>query len=406
MDYDVLIAGAGPAGTTAGTLLAREGRRVLIADKATFPRDKTCGDAISGKSVDALKALGLIDQMQDGPTIDSWGILFSSAAGDEVAIPFTKDYSKPVPPGYLATRVDFDNLLLETAVESGCTVWQNTAVTGLVRNGEAVTGMTVKRDGEVHTLNAPLVLGADGAYSVVARELGMTQLDEDHYYASVRGYYEGVTGFLDHHFIELHFVEEAAPGYFWIFPMPDGKANVGLVVLSRTVKQKGLKLKRLLADMIAHPRFAARFANARPLGTPKGWGLPLASKPKPMAGDGWMLLGDAASLIDPFTGEGIGNAMVSGMHAAQWAGKALDTGDASKALLSGYEADVLAVLKDEIRISTTLQRMLRWKWLFNTVIRKASRSDELADTISCMFDDLGARSRLTSPMFYLRLMMA
>src|SRR5690606_39800877 len=102
-----------------------------------------------------------------------------------------------------------------------------------------------------------------------------------------------------------------------------------------------------------------RFADARPVGRVVGWGLPMGSEPRPMAGDGWMLVGDAASLIDPFTGEGIGNAMLSGMHAAEWALRACEAGDFSDAFLRGYEREVLGALKNELKLSHTLQRLLR-----------------------------------------------
>ena len=125
-----------------------------------------------------------------------------------------------------------------------------------------------------------------------------------------------------------------------------------------------------------------------------------------MAGDGWMLVGDAASLIDPFTGEGIGNAMVSGWRAGEWAARAIEAGRFDKSFLMDYESEVLDRLRNELRLSHMMQRLGNWKWLLDTVIRKASRSEELADLISCMFDDLDERRRLVSPLFYLRVLKA
>ena len=119
-----------------------------------------------------------------------------------------------------------------------------------------------------------------------------------------------------------------------------------------------------------------------------------------------MLVGDAASLIDPFTGEGIGNAMLSGMHAAIWAGKAHAADDFSASFLRRYENSVFSELRRELRLSHTLQRMLSWHGLVDLVIRKAARSTDLASAISSMFDDLGARRNLLSPRFYWRVMRA
>jgi flavin-dependent dehydrogenase len=126
--------------------------------------------------------------------------------------------------------------------------------------------------------------------------------------------------------------------------------------------------------LVAHPRFQDRFANAQRIGPVKGWGLPLGSKPRPMAGDGWLLVGDAASLIDPFTGEGIGNAMIGGLKAAEWAARAQAAGDYSAHFLHGFEQEVMDRLRNELHLSHMMQRLSFWKWLLNAVIRKASRS--------------------------------
>ena len=404
--YDAVIVGAGPGGATAAAVMARRGLRPLLLDKDAFPRDKICGDALSGKTVDVMKRLGMIDALLATTQIDSWGVTFSGPYGDEAAIPFTKALDKPVAPGFVCDRVTFDKLVFDQAVEAGAEVWTGASVTGLLREGAKVVGVRVKRGGVEEEVRAPITVGADGAYSVVVRELGMDQLHETHYCAGLRWYWEGVTGFHERTHIEIHFVDEAIPGYFWIFPMADGRANVGLGMLSRIVKKRDIKLKPLLEQLVEHPRFRERFAGGRPLEKMRGWGLPLGSKPRPLAGDGWMLVGDAGSLIDPFTGEGIGNAMVSAEKAAEWTQRAREAGDTSAAFLAGYGQDVLDYLGDELRLSHAMQRLGRWKWLLNKVIAKAARSPEVADAISMMFDDEEQREQLISPLFYLRLLAA
>ena len=404
--YDALIVGAGPGGATAAAVLARAGLRPLLLDKATFPRDKICGDAISGKSVDVMKRLGMMDALAEAEQVGSWGVTFSGPYGDEVAIPFTKELDQPIAPGYVCTRLEFDNLVFERAVEAGAEIWQDAKVTGLLREGSKVVGVTVEHEGAAKEVRAPVTIGADGPYSTVVRALGMDQLDERHYCAGLRSYWRGVTGFHERNHVELHFVDEAIPGYFWIFPLPNGMANVGIGMLSSEIKKRDIKLKPLLDLLVDHPRFRHRFTNAERVSKVQGWGLPLGSKPRTMHGDGWMLVGDAASLIDPFTGEGIGNAMVSGEKAAHWVAKAHAASDFSASFLKGFEEDVLGYLGDELKLSHAMQRLGNWKWLLNTVIRKASRSDELADAISAMFDDESQRKKLISPLFYLRVLTA
>lgn len=405
--YDAIVVGAGPGGCTAATIMARSGLRVVLLEKERFPRDKICGDAISGKSVEVLKELGLLEKTEQAESIVSWGATFSSPRGDVVSIPFTNVLDRPTPPGFVCARTEFDQILFDAAVDSGVEVRQDTRVTGLLRNGQTVIGVSMSTpDNRKESIEAPVTIGADGAYSVVSRELGINQLDERHYVAGIRTYYRNVSGFHERNYIELHFVDDVLPGYFWIFPMANGRANVGLGMLSSVIKKKNIRLKELLEQMTKHPRFAHRFEHAEKLAPTKGWGLPLGSRPRPMAGDGWMLVGDAASLIDPFTGEGIGNAMVSGMKAAEWVSRAVSEHDFSKSFLSGYQHDVLDQLKSELRLGQNMQRLLNWKWLLNQVIAKASRSPDMSRAISYMFEDMSEREKLVSPLFYLRLLFA
>ena len=403
--FDFVIIGAGPAGATAALFAHRKGLKVLLVDKAVFPRDKICGDAISGKSVSILKRLNLLEKLQNAESVDSYGVTFSGPYGDEVPIPFKKE---PIleSPGYIARREVFDNLLAQEVITEGITFWQNATFKGLIQENERVKGVIIEKEGAEIKVEAPLVLGADGAYSQVAKALGFTQLDEKHYSAGLRVYYQDVVGFHPKNHVELHFVAEAIPGYFWIFPMENGLANVGVGMLSHEIKKNDIKLKELLDKMLKHPKFAHRFAQAKPLGNVKGWGLPLGSKPRPLCGNGWMLSGDAASLIDPFTGEGIGNAMLSGESAAKWAYEAHQKQRFSEDILKNYEAEVLRKLSSELKISYILLKLTKWKWLMNTVIKKASRNPEIADAISMMFDDHNERKKLATFSFYWKVLSA
>jgi flavin-dependent dehydrogenase len=148
-----------------------------------------------------------------------------------------------------------------------------------------------------------------------------------------------------------------------------------------------------------HPQLKERFASAQREGPIQGMGLPLASKRWPISGEGYLLVGDAAHLIDPFTGEGISHAMISGVHAADVAAVHLSAGSA----LNEYDARVWKRLGKELAISTRLQQLADRPWLFNFVVGRAVRNPAIADTISSMFNDLNVREQLKRPGFYLRL---
>ncbi|HUR70272.1 MAG TPA: geranylgeranyl reductase family protein [Candidatus Thermoplasmatota archaeon] len=412
--YDVIVVGGGPGGSTTATFLAREGHRVLLLEKATFPRDKVCGDAISGKSASVLREMGIADVVEEAPHAIAEGVLFSGPKGDLVQIPFPKDIDPTgiknskkynyVTAGYVSRRLVYDDILFQHAkAQKSVTTIEDVEVSGLLREGPRVTGVRMKDGRE---FRAPLVIGADGAMSVVAKEVGAFERDHDHWIGAFRVYYQGVTGMSND--IEIHFVDGLIPGYFWIFPLDNGLANVGSGMIETDLQDK-TKSIRLIEDtyriMREHPMFKERFANAKEVdGSRRGWLLPLGSKHRPIAGDGWMLVGDAAALIDPFSGEGIGNAMVSGRLAAAQATKALAARDFSKAMLFAYESAVRSELDRELQMSYKLQKLGRRTWLLNFVLRRAARSERVRNTISAMLADREKKENFGSFFFYLRLL--
>ncbi len=161
-------------------------------------------------------------------------------------------------------------------------------------------------------------------------------------------------------------------------------------------------LRKLLTE---HPQLRHRFVAAQIEGAIQGMGLPLASKRLALSGDGYLLVGDAGHLIDPFTGEGISHAMISGVHAAEVAAKAIRSGDASAGRLKEHDERVWRRLGKELAISTRLQQLADKPWLFDFVVDRANRNPALADTISSMFTDLDLRERLKRPGFYMDLVL-
>ena len=406
---DICILGAGPGGATAALHLAKAGQRVLLLDRATFPRDKTCGDALSGKVVNELRRLdpALPEQLATAPAqVPSWGISFFAPNGRAVRVPFRLPYDPATEraPGYVAKRIDFDNFLVEQ-------VRQRPEID--FREGVDVARHERLPDGRWRLLaadgtevaTAKLLLVANGAQSAFARQVGGHVLEPRHHSAGLRAYYRGVTGLHPDNFVELHFLKEFLPGYLWIFPLPNGQTNVGVGMRSDKVAQHKINLRARLDDILAtHPLFKGRFENAERLGPVKGFGLPLGSKRRPLSGPGYLLLGDAGSLIDPFTGEGISHAMVSGRHAADWATRAARAQDFSPEFLKSYDAAVYNRLWQELRLSRTMQRLLAYPWLFDFVANRATRNPALAKTLTNMFLDLDLREDLRRPGFYLKLL--
>lgn len=349
---------------------------------------------------------GLPEQLAAAPMqVPAWGIDFFAPNGKRLSVPFkTATSYATTTVGHVAKRLDFDNFLIEE-VRRRPEIELLEGV-DIVRHERTTAGRwhLATADGSVQ-ISAKLLLVANGAQSAFARQIAGHSMEPAHHCAGLRTYYQGVRGLNPQNFIELHFLKEFLPGYLWIFPLPNGQANVGVGMLTQAVSEKKVNLRERLNDMLAtHPALKDRFAGAERLGSVRGFGLPLGSKRRALSGEGYLLLGDAGSLIDPFTGEGISHAMVSGRHAADWSAQAIAANNVSVSFLRQYDAAVYRRLGQELRLSHTMQRLLNYPWLFNFVANRAVNNATLAETLSNMFLDLDLRERLRQPSFYLKLL--
>lgn len=384
----------------------------MVLEQASFPRDKVCGDALSGKVLSELRRLapalpGML--ATEATQVPSWGIAFVAPGGETLRVPFKPQFDKQVDaaPGHLMRRLDFDHLLArQVRAEPLIDLREHTPVASWQQHSLAEGGgFTLLGREEQPLARARLVIAADGAQSRFARLVGGHAREPAHHCAGLRAYYRGVTGLDPDNFIELHFLRDFLPGYLWIFPLANGAANVGVGMLTSAVSKKKVNLRQRLQEILREePTLRARFANATLEGPVQGFGLPLGSKVRALSGDHYLLVGDAASLIDPFSGEGISNALIAGRHAADWAGRALDAGNLSADFLKGYDAAVYRRLGPELRVSRRLQQLLALPRLFDAVVRRANRNPALAGLISSMFSDLDLRQQLRSPAFYGRLL--
>ena len=405
LEHEICIVGAGPGGVMAALFLAKAGIPSLIIDQAKFPRDKICGDALSAKCADILQKLNpdiLPDFKKHDFQISSDGVNFVAPNLEVLRLKFggSGPGNKKVG-GFIAKRFDLDHYLFQLmAQEPLITVLEETPAQQFTRMDDGWQIQTP--DIRIQT---KLLLDASGAQSAFARHHAGIQKEENHFSAGLRVYYKNVKGMDPDNFIELHFLKELLPGYFWIFPLPNGEANVGIGVRSDVVRKRRMNLKTELKKIIEeHPVISKRFEGATPIDTVRGYGLPLGSKQRKLSGDQYLLLGDAASLIDPFTGEGIGNAMISGMKAAEIILAARAKGIYDAEALAGYDAAIYRRLGKEFAISTKFLELVRYQWLFNFIVRKANRNATLRETMGCMFESVDLRRKLKNPLFFLKLL--
>lgn len=350
-NFDIIIAGAGPAGCTAALALKDSGLKVVMLERATFPRDKVCGDAIPARAINTLHKIS----PDLSAAFNGFDKRLLTRHTDVVYNSKVLKLHWQIP-AYTCSRMDFDNHLFQLVQQYTDTVIvQDAQVATVVPNNSGYT-LTDKKG---NTYHARLVIGADGAQSPTAKQLTTTTLDREHHIGAVRAYYRGVDK-LDIDKTEMYMHKGFIPGYFWIFPVAGGMANVGFGMVSADIANRKINLKQMFYDFIeAVPDLKIRFANAELQGKLDGHSLPLGSRRVQMSGAGFMLCGDAASLIDPLTGEGIGNAMASGRLAAMQAIDCFRLSDFTAAHMQAYEAAVWKELGDELLLRTRAQKIFR-----------------------------------------------
>src|SRR5258706_6432128 len=300
-EFDVIICGAGPAGCTCALSLADSGLSVAVLEKSSFPRDKTCGDAVAAYVPQVLATINssLTRSLEDFTERVSVNTCRLVAPNHKA---FDLHFSQT---GFISRRIDWDNFLFEKAsAQNNTTFFLNHTINDVTITNDGVTVMAGNTE-----FKAKMVIGCDGAHSVMNRKITGTRPDPDHHCGAVRAYYSNVSGIADHTF-EIHLIKDLLPGYFWIFPVKNNLANVGLGILSSVISKRRMDLRASLQKVVEEmPYISDRFKNAERIGKIEGFGLPLGSRKVPMSGDRFMLCGDAASLIDPLSGVCIGQAI-------------------------------------------------------------------------------------------------
>lgn len=345
---DAVVAGAGPAGCAAAITLARAGARVVLLDKARFPRDKCCGDGLTGGALRRLEALGL-----DPGTVASWvridEVVLRSPAGREVPLRLPADATHAA----VATRSDLDAALVELAGRQ--------PGVGL-RTGSALEAVTATGDGVlVDTPNGPVrtdyVIAADGAWSPTRKALSPTG-GVDAYrgeWHAMRQYFTDPGGTSDRR-LWVWFDPDLLPAYAWSFPVGGSRLNFGVGVLRRTGWKSG-SMAKLWSGLLHRPHIRRVLGAAEPEAAVRAWPIPASGDRSLLAGAGGRILytGDAARLADPMTGEGIGQALESGTAAAR---AVLAAGASGPAAVERHYRSALRGLHVDNRLAAALSGVL------------------------------------------------
>jgi len=342
IDFDVIVCGAGPSGAVASLFLSQQGVRHLIIDQSVFPRAKVCGDGITPLCSTILQQVipevnnhfeekGKVKRIKN---IRIYG--FNKNYADLKTADFVSEEKNLL---YTISRFIFDDYLVQHVKQKQeATLWENTKLTGYSIGEDGVLLQVIK-DGLPVEVSAKLIIAADGDRSIFRKRIFKTAIDRDQMVAAVRTYFKNVIPSGNNDLLEVYVFKEVMPGYFWIFPMADGTHNVGLGITSDVIQASKINLRKLLDELICnHPLLKERFKYAQKIHSIEGSGLPIMMEKAPKLSDTRILLtGDAGSLADPISGEGIGPGIVSGKYAALVAADAVKVSDFSAEFLQKYD---------------------------------------------------------------------
>lgn len=382
-EREVIVVGAGPAGAMTATILAQQGRDVLLLDKDGFPRDKTCGDAVPAGAIERMWKYGMkekIDTAVDkGEFYPLSGMMLVSPKGHELHAHFQDDDKGA--DSYVAPRMYFDHVIQRQAVESGAEFCRAQVKSPIIEDGKVV-GVTARTNGSTTDFRSSIVVGADGVTSAIARNLRPKEKQhlDKHRAVAIRAYIDDIEEIPGE--VEFYLYDEILPGYAWIFPLGDDKANIGLGMRLDVFRQHKANLEKMLTDFLAMPAIRKRLKRGGQVHNIASWQLNFGSqKNLQTTFDGAILVGDAAGFINPLTGGGIHNSIISAELAANVIEDALQKGDTSREALKIYEQQCHNEMWESMMTAYRFQRsFMYFPVLVDILVRFGKQSSKLTQT--------------------------
>ncbi len=373
--FDVIISGAGPAGCTAALALGSSGLKTLLVEKKKFPREKICGDAIPAYVPKVLRTINhdyaeAFEKLTPGKKVNTCRIVAPDKNILDLVFP---EY------GFICKRIDLDNFLFRLVSEiSDIKILQGTDVKDVQADDDYFTVKT----GNGLSLKSRLIIGCDGATSSTREKLSGVKYDPASFSFAVRTYFRNVKDIPEETF-ELHYLKDYLPGYLWIFPLPGNISNAGLGIPFKMIAEKKINPKKEFLKIIDnYPGIKERFSDAEMVGSLRGSLLPLCFRKNEISGAGFMLCGDAALLADPFTGGGIGQAMISGRYAGWHARECFKNNDFSKDFMKKYDDTLYQKIWKENKSHLIIRNLIfKYPGRINAVVKAGSGNTTIGKAI-------------------------
>jgi menaquinone-9 beta-reductase len=396
LSTDVVVVGGGPAGSATALWLARAGVAVTLLERARYPRHKACAEYMSPGVVAELRRLGAGDQVERaaGARLDGFTLY---AEGGSFTGRFAGAPANGVPRSAIGISRDrLDSILAETAAGEGVDLCTDVQVTDLIWRDGRVAGVRARSHGREQTLNARLVIGADGIRSVVAHRLGALEVRAGMRRVALVAHLGGIEGLSGRG--EMHV---GTDGYCGVAPLGGGIANVALVV--RDASSIHGQPERFFNQRLAtFPQLAPRVARASVVRPVMAIG-PLSYRARRMSDAGVLLVGDAGGFYDPFTGQGVFRALVSGRMAAEVATEALLEGDTSAERLAEYDRRRHDRFRGGHAVEWLVQQFIGRPALFGRAVRRLAANPRMADTLVGVTGDIVPPAKVLTPWFLGRL---
>lgn len=364
--YEVLVVGAGPAGSSAAYHLARQGADVLLVDRFAFPRDKRCGDGIVTAALEELALMGIADEVQARYPVSGRVALWLYGMRTITACTASEHFTV----NSVAPRLSFDALLCEHALRAGASWLDHVTIhelAGVQSDGAIVRGVY---KGAPLQIQAHIVIAADGSGSRLARQLRKSLLEQGATtpvtgpevrmtrFTAMRGYYRGIERLKEaEDAMEFYMQNEPGSYYYWIFSMDDGLANVGVIAHADQLREHHPDLAEALRNFLQSAGVSGRAAGASLQGQLEAAPIWSGMRGTALYGDHLLCVGDAAALVHPLTAEGISGALTSGRLAAETALQALEQHNYSMQALSPYGEAIRG--RYEVLYDTLLQNEMQ-----------------------------------------------
>lgn len=396
-DVEAIVVGGGPAGSAFATQLAEAGHRVMLLDKARFPRHKACSEYINPSGSTLLEKLGVLDEVMGAGADRMEAMVVHAPNGDQFTANFGK--AKPGQAALGLSRYRLDHILLERAKAAGVEVVERAHVRTVIQEDGRATGVEATIDGTRESIRASLVVGADGHNSVVSRSLDLDVPVRFLRKTGLIAHYRGVSDL--ERYGEMHV---GSGRYGGLAILEDGLTNVAIVSNVNAVEGRPGSIEEYFENSLrAIPEMARKLEGATRVGGIRGVGS-MAHRARHTTGHGFMLVGDAASFLDPFTGEGIYEALRGASLAAPVASAALRAGDTSKGALDEYRLARRRAFTAKRQVCWIVQGFISAPPLMNYVTDRLTRREDLGLTLSGVLGNFRPATQALSPVFLVKLL--